>query len=244
MTEPNRPAPRWLHVYAVSVTVLLASVWIGAGRRQEERVRFTEIDVERINIVEPDGKLRMVLSNRPRSIGPVYKGEPFGYAGGNRPGIIFFNDEGSENGGLTFGGRRGADGKYAASSGFSFDQFDQDQVVFLQYNDQNGRRNMGLTVADRADVNLRDLVAQRDEILKMPEGPARTEALAKWQGPRDGVPLFAERVYVGRDREKSALVNLSDPSGRPRLRLQVDASGEPSLEFLDEQGNVVLRLPE
>ena len=41
--------------------------------------KFAEIDVERINIVEPDGKLRMVLSNRPRSIGPIYKGKPFGY---------------------------------------------------------------------------------------------------------------------------------------------------------------------
>jgi hypothetical protein len=244
MNDPNRPAPRWLHLYAVLVTALLASFWLGAGRPQEARAHFTEIDVERINIVEPDGKLRMVLSNRPRSIGPIYQGEPFGYPGGNRPGIIFFNDEGTENGGLTFAGRRGADGKYAASSGFSFDQFDQDQVVYLQYTDENGRRQMGLTVADRADVNIKDLVAQRDEILKMPEGAARAEALAKWQGPRNGVPLMAERVYIGRDRNKTAIVNLSDPSGKPRLRLQVNAAGEPSLEFLDEDGNVILRLPE
>lgn len=226
------------------MTALAASVWIGATRPQESRARFTEIDVERINIVEPDGKLRMVISNRPRSIGPVYKGEPFGYPGGGRPGIIFFNDEGTENGGLTFAGRRGADGKFAAASGFSFDQFDQDQVVYLQYNDENGRRNMGLTVADRADVDIHDLVTQRDAILKLPEGAARTEALMKLQAPRNGVPLFAQRVYVGRDTDKAALVNLCDPNGRPRLRLQVNAAGEPSLEFLDQDGNVVLRLPE
>ena len=75
-----------------------------------QRGKFTEIDVERVNIVEPDGKLRMVLSNRPRSIGPIYKGKPFGYEGGTRPGIIFFNDEGTENGGLTFEGKKDADG--------------------------------------------------------------------------------------------------------------------------------------
>jgi hypothetical protein len=51
----------------------------------------------------------MVIANRPRSIGPIYKGEPFGYRGGTRPGIIFFNDEGTENGGLTFTGSTCAD---------------------------------------------------------------------------------------------------------------------------------------
>src|SRR5262245_12197680 len=146
MEHPHHCTPRWLHLYALAMTALAGSAWIGASRTQESHPRFTEIDVERINVVESDGKLRMVISNRPRSIGPVYKGEPFGYAGGSRPGIIFFNDEGTENGGLTFAGRRGADGKFEAASGFSFDQFDQDQVVFLQYNDRNGRRNMGLTI--------------------------------------------------------------------------------------------------
>src|SRR5574342_688365 len=123
MENPSPRTPRWLHLYAFAMTALAASAWIGATRTQESHPRFTEIDVERINIVEPDGKLRMVLSNRPRSIGPIYKGEPFGYPGGGRPGIIFFNDEGTENGGLTFAGRRGADGKFQAASGFSFDQF-------------------------------------------------------------------------------------------------------------------------
>jgi|SoiMethySBSTD1v2_1073268.scaffolds.fasta_scaffold528698_2 hypothetical protein len=240
----TRP-PRLLQGYALFLTALLGPLGMAAYRQEaSERVHFKEIDVERINIVEPDGKLRMVLSNRPRSIGPIYKGQPFGYAGGGRPGIIFFNDEGTENGGLTFAGRKGEDGRYAASTGFSFDQFNSDQVLYLQYNDDNGRRNMGLTVADRADVDIHDLVLRRDEILKMPEGPARTQALLEWQQPRDGVPLFAERVYVGRDTSKAAVVHLCDPNGKPRLRLKVDASGEPSLEFLDEKGNVTARMPE
>ena len=114
---------KWLRAWAVISSVLLGVLLLGAFRQQKQR--FGEIDVERINVVEPDGKLRMVISNRPRSIGPIYKGEPFGYPGGTRPGIIFFNDEGTENGGLTFTGRTGPDGKYQASSHFSFDQFNQ-----------------------------------------------------------------------------------------------------------------------
>jgi len=192
MDNEIRRELRLLKVYATVITALLGTVSLAAFRQASQKQRFTEIDVERINIVEPDGKLRMVISNRPRSIGPIYKGKPFGYAGGSRPGIIFFNDEGTENGGLTFEGKRQPDGTFRAQSGFSFDQFNQDQVLYFQYNDNNGRRNMGLTIADRADVDIYDLVAERDSITKaIPEGPARTAALQKWAQPRNGVPLAA-----------------------------------------------------
>ena len=236
---------RMLKGYALVVTVLFGTISLTAFRQSTQKQRFTEIDVERINVVEKNGNLRMVIANRERSIGPIYKGKPFGYAGGSRPGIIFFNDEGTENGGLTFTGQRNPDGTFRASSGFSFDQFNQDQVLYLQYNDDNGRRNMGLTVADRADLDIYDLVAERDSIRRAhPEGPARTAAMQKWGEPRNGVPLFAQRVYVGRDASKAAIVNLSDRNGKTRIRLMVDSLGTPSLEFLDATGRVTSRLPD
>ena len=82
MDNEIRRELRLLKVYATGITVLLGTVSMAAFRQASQKQRFTEIDVERINIVEPDGKLRMVISNRPRSIGPIYKGKPFGYAGG------------------------------------------------------------------------------------------------------------------------------------------------------------------
>jgi hypothetical protein len=235
---------RLLKGYALLMTALLGAISLSAFRRASEPTKFEEINVERINVVEPDGKLRLVISNRARSIGPIYKGKPFGYPGGNRPGMIFFNDEGTENGGLTFNGRREADGKYQSSLGMSFDQFDQDQVVVLQYVDNNGTRRMGLTVGDRANRNIYDLVQARDSLMRMTDTVQRAAALRELMAPRDGVPLYAERVYVGRDRSKAAVINLSDPQGRPRLRLVVDSLGAPRLEFLDEGGQVTARLPE
>ncbi len=235
---------RILKGYAIVITVLLGTISVTAFRQSSQKQRFAEIDVERINVVEKNGNLRMVISNRERSIGPIYKGKPFGYPGGTRPGIIFFNDEGTENGGLTFSGQSNADGTYRSSSGLSFDQFNQDQVVYLQYADNNGRRNMGLTVADRIDLDIYDLVAERDSIMKVhPQGAARDSALQKWAQPRNGVPIAAERVYVGRDVRKAAVVNLSDRNGKPRIRLMVDSLGTPSLEFLDATGTVTSRLP-
>lgn len=239
---------RLLKAWAVTSSLLVVVLIVTAFRRPEatqQRARFAELDVERLNIVEPDGKLRMVLSNRPRSIGPIYKGKAFGYPGGSRPGIIFFNDEGTENGGLTFSGKSEPDGTYRASSGFSFDQFNQDQILYFQYDEANGRRRTGFTIADRASVDIHELVQERDSIMRaIPEGAPRDSALTRWAAPRNGVPLMAQRVYVGRDPARSAVINLSDPEGRPRLRLQVDSLGIATLQFLDASGQVTSQFPD
>jgi hypothetical protein len=234
---------RLLKGYALLTTALLGVFALLAFRRTGGREKFTEIDVERINVVEPNGNLRMVISNRPRSIGPIYKGKPFGYAGGGRPGIIFFNDEGTENGGLTFEGARHADGTYSAATHMSFDQFNQDQVLNLDYAEENGERRTGISIDDRASVDIHDMVAERDSILKIADTVARARAMQQWAGPRNGVPLAARRLFVGRDREKAAVVNLFDPQGRPRLRMIVDSLGAPSMQFLDEAGRVTARYP-
>ena len=244
MDAQTRRELRLLKGYALVVTTLLGALSMAAFTRAKRAEKFTEIDVERINIVEPDGRLRMVISNRPRSIGPIYKGQPFGYAGGARPGIIFFNDEGTENGGLTFTGKQNPDGSYEASTGMSFDQFNQDQILYFQYNERNGQRRTDFTIADRAPVDIKQMVDVRDSIMKIADTAARAAALRKWAEPRNGVPLFAPRVYIGRDRMRSAVINLSDPSGKTRLRLVVDSLGGASLQFLDEAGRVTAKYPQ
>jgi hypothetical protein len=235
---------RFLKRYAIITTTLMIAVSAMAFVRpalHEAREKFTEIDVERINIVEPDGKYRLVISNRPRSIGPIYKGQPFGYAGGGRPGLIFFNDEGTENGGLTFTGQRGPDGRYRASTHMSFDQFDQDQVLNLDYTDQNGRRLTGFSINDRADIDIYEWVKQRDTLVERfkTDTASINKAMTAWLAARSkGVPLNAQRMFVGRDPQKSAVLNLSDPNGKPRLRLVVDSLGAARIEFLDPSGKV------
>ncbi|MGH7583159.1 MAG: hypothetical protein ACREL5_08045 [Gemmatimonadales bacterium] len=234
---------RLLKTWAIGSTVLLIAVLVFLLRRNDAHRHFGEIDAERINIVEPNGNLRVVLANRPRSIGPVYKGKPFGYAGGGRPGIIFFNDEGTENGGITFEGKGRLDSSYDASTHMSFDQFDQDQVLNLDYSDENGVRRTGISIDDRANVDIHDMVAERDSIMKIADTVARATALQRWAAPRNGVPLAAHRVFVGRDPARAAVLNLSDADGRVRARLSVDSLGEPSLDFLDASGKVTMHLP-
>lgn len=231
----------YLKRYAIVSTIAFGALAVSALTPQQ-RARFDVIDVERINVLEPDGKYRMVISNRPRSIGPIYKGRPFGYPGGGRPGMIFFNDEGTENGGLTFTGMRDSTGKYRSSLHMSFDQYNQDQVLNLDYADENGVRRVGFSVDDRIDLDIYDLIMERDSIMKIADTTARRVALTKWRAPRNGVPLSARRVFVGRDRERAAVVNLSAPDGTTRLRMVVDSLGDARIEFLDDAGAVVRTL--
>jgi hypothetical protein len=236
---------RFLKRYAIVTTTLgVVGCAVAFRNAPADHEHFKEISVERINVMEPDGKYRMVISNRPRSIGPIYKGKPFGYEGGDRPGIIWFNDEGTENGGLGFGGRKDSLGRVTASTHMSFDQFNQDQVLNFDYTERRGRRLIGMSVHDRADVDIYDLVQERDSLLAIKDTAQRTAAIQRWATmPRNGIPLDAERVFVGRDYSKSAIVNLSDRNGKARLRMLVDSLGQGRIEFLDERGAVTRTIP-
>jgi|SRR5215510_824143 len=232
---------RFLKRYAVATTGLMLMMGVGAFVRPPRHEKFTEIDVERINVMEPDGKYRLVISNRPRSIGPIYKGKPFGYEGGGRPGLIFFNDEGTENGGLTFTGARDKDGRYQSLLHMSFDQFNQDQVLNLDYGDNNGRRTTGFSINDRADIDIYEWVMQRDSLVaKYKKDTASINRdMNAWLATRaKGVPLLAQRMFIGKDPAKNAILNLSDVKGRPRLRLVVDSLGAARIEFLSADGKV------
>lgn len=54
-------------------------------------------------------------------------------------GVIFYDDEGDECGGLVFGGRH-VDGGHSAGGALLFDQFKQDQVIGLVHEDNETRR--------------------------------------------------------------------------------------------------------
>ena len=70
VAEPILAETRALRVYAATITiVLLAAVLMGFS--QNQRTHFAEIDVERINVVEKDGRVRLVIANLERSPAPV-----------------------------------------------------------------------------------------------------------------------------------------------------------------------------
>ena len=143
-------AQRVLLIYSTVVsTALLCVVLIAAT--QPHTSDFDEIRVHRIKIVEPDGTLRMVISNKERLPPVIIKGEERPEMGEPRPqaGMIFYNDEGSENGGLIFGGRKNEKGEVIDSGGsLSFDKYGAGQIIQLAGVDDKENRFAGLGVND------------------------------------------------------------------------------------------------
>ncbi len=240
MNGTSRTQSRFLELYVLVSAPVMVVLSLAAFRAATQKPHFQEIDVERINIVEPTGKLRMVISNGARSPAQTMHGKTFG-PGGDRPGIIFYNDEGSENGGLGFFGRK-QNGKVEAVGSLTFDQFDQDQVVALQYEEEGGVRQQGLTIMDRPDIPLDSLMERHAAIRKMPDGPEKTRAMQQFVAMQGGHMYGAPRLFAGRGRDKAAVVALSDADGRARLRLSVDSAGHARLDFVDADGRVTYSL--
>src|ERR1700731_1607097 len=141
----------FIRVYLVISSLALVILTTAAFRQAAKPQNLGEITVERINVVDANGTLRLVIANKDRMHPGVMDGVTI-----DRPrpvaGLLFFHDEG-------------------------------------------------------------------DEV-----------------GPR--------RVFGGKNAGRAAHVSLSDASGRPRLTLTVDASGNSRIEFLDEDGKIIERIPQ
>src|SRR5437588_11144496 len=116
-----------LVLYSTAVTTLLAAFTLAgstAARGQDKGQQFDEIDVHRINVREPDGTLRMVISNHARLPGVIIRGKENPPVDRPYAGMLFYNDEGTENGGLVFGGHGTANGEVVdAGVNLSFDRY-------------------------------------------------------------------------------------------------------------------------
>jgi hypothetical protein len=232
---------RALRLYAFAITAAFGVLALAAFRRARSDARFDTITAERINVVEPDGTVRLVISGHARSPGQVMHGRRFAPDGERRAGLTFYNDRGDESGGLAVGGRRDR-GQVAAGAGLMFDQFEQDQVMALEYAEKGGRRQQGLTVLDRPEVPLDTLIARDEAIRRLPAGAARDSAVRRFVADQGGVAWGAPRLFAGRDRSRAAVVRLADKYGRSRLRLVVDSLGAAAVEFLNDSGRVTYRL--
>jgi len=228
---------RHLKVYAVVSTLLFSLLFVlGFSVASEDKTKFGEIDVERINVVEKTGKLDLVISNAERMPPAIVNGKAMKSEGSRSSGMLFYNGKGDESGGMGFGSETQKDGTFRASSQFMFDQYNQDQAVGILYSDNNGKRTAGLRVWDRADVPLDELYAKFGEL----KGAEREAAIKKLV---DQGMVGAGRVFVGKLPDKSASLVLSDTKGKPRLTVAVDADGNPKITFLDENGKATYTLP-
>lgn len=239
MRRSLRRELRLLRAHAVITSLLLVVFATAAFRQGSTSAKFDELTVGRINVVDANGALRLVLSNQDRMHPGVIDGRTIDR---QRPvaGLLFFNEAGDEVGGLTYTGRE-VNGAPRANAGIMFDQYKQDQTIGISYSEAGGRRTAGLQVWDRADSSLGDLVEKLNAANKITDAAEREKVLA---AIRAAAPPAPRRLFAGKLPDKSATIALSDASGKTRLTLTVDADGNPRIEFLDGDGKVVSRLPQ
>jgi len=229
----------WLRAYVVVSSLAIVVLSTAAFRQASTPKNLGEITVERINVVDANGTLRLVIANKDRMHPGVIDGVTI-----DRPrpvaGLIFFNDLGDEVGGLV---TRAANtgGKGEASASLTFDQLHQDQTIGLSYGETDGKRHAALQIWDRPDAHLGDLITRLNAANAIAD-PARRQAAVA--AARQSAPGGHTRVFVGKEDDRSASMALSDADGQPRLKLTVDAGGNPRIEFLDGKGTVVQRLPQ
>jgi len=230
----------FLRAWALASSLVLVVVAVAAFRQAGGSANPTEITVQRVNIVDANGTLRMVLAGKDRMHPGVMDGVTI-----ERPrpvaGMLFFNDEGDEVGGLTYTGTV-VEGRGRANAGIMFDQIKQDQTIGITYSESNGQRSAGLQVWDRSDtVRLSELITKLNAANRLPAGTERDRAIADI---RATAPPGPRRVFVGKTQDKASAIVLADAQGKPRITLMVDATGNPRIELLDEAGKVIARIPE
>src|SRR5690554_38198 len=120
---------RLLTAYSVMLTATLMAVLL-TGAAGAGRASFEELDVQRLNLREPDGTLRYVLASSARLPGAIIRGREYPHP---RPqaGMLFYNDEETELGGLVFAGGQDEDGVIRSGGSLTFDRYEQDQIVQL-----------------------------------------------------------------------------------------------------------------
>jgi len=228
-----------LRAYAIVNSSVLVVLATAAFRQGTTSQRFDEITVQRMNVADANGTLRLVIANKDRMHPGVMDGKVI-----DRPrpvaGLLFFNDEGDEVGGLTITGQV-RDGVRRANAGLMFDQLKQDQTIGLTYSEGNGQRTAGLQVWDRSDKPLSELIEQLNAANRIADATEREAAVRRI---REAAPAGPRRVFVGKTADRTASVSLADAAGKPRLTLTVDAAGNPRIEFLDENGKIVDRIPQ
>lgn len=229
---------RFLVIYSGVLTAVFAVSVLSGFVVAPKKTSLEELDVQRINVVEPDGTLRMVISDKARFPGLIVKGKDYPHP---RPqaGMLFYNDEGTENGGLVFSGHKDKNGRIVDSGGsLTFDKYDQDQLVQLIGAHDSDGHEAGLIVSDRPDRPILQDLQEFSKIDAMP--PAERDKLMKERGK--SAYYGPNRIVVARGDDGVAKISLRDALGRSRIVIGVAEDGTSSLKFLDADGKVLNEL--
>jgi hypothetical protein len=234
------PSSRFLVIYSGVLTIAFCAVVLG-GAAMVRNQTFGIITARRINIVEPDGTVRLTISNRANFPGAWNRNKEY-----PRPdrreaaGMLFMSEEGSEQGGFIWGASQLPDGTIQNHAHLSFDQYEENQIFAVDAGQEGKDKFSRITMVDQGDFPIAEKRKANEEIDRLP----RNEQDAAWGKFFAAHRHDVKRLALGRSPDGSVGLELRDPNGHVRIALVVQHTGEPTLQFLNEDGKVVRELTE
>ncbi|MFD2907547.1 hypothetical protein ACFSX9_02250 [Flavobacterium ardleyense] len=239
----------FLRAFAVATVVGMIYITTSAFKQNGNK-KFGEIDVERINVVEKDGTVKMVITNVEKfpNGNDKINNRPTNEDRKKRSGMLFFNEDGIECGGFIYDGEKNAKG-HSSGLSLTYDQYDGDQVMQLMTQDhqQGDKRFVSSTLAfnDRpskeSQIKTTAIMKELKELGKKdPKAMQLKQKEYEEQGLIDGVP----RVMLGKTRSQNNGLFLFDDKGQPKAMFYVDKENNAKLDFFDDKGNTIASFPE
>lgn len=236
----------FLRAFAFCLTTAIVMITT-LSFKTKKNTKFDTIDVKRINVVENDGTVKMLITNAENfpSEGDEINGEVY-HKRTKRPGMLFYTEDGKECGGLIYDGKKTEKG-HSSGLSLTFDQYDGDQVMqllTLDQSDGNKRYKAGrLVFNDRPDNSTREI---RDKLIKELKGikdrKKRNEKYKEYR--KKGLLGGATRVMLGQTRGKQNGLFLNDDKGKTRAKFIIDKDNTIKLMAYDEKGNIISTWPE
>jgi hypothetical protein len=221
--------------YAIASTLVFGIVILSSFGEKDKKETFDEITVKRINVIGEDQSLKLVISNKDRQHSGRMNGKDWPKRE-RKAGMIFFNDEGDECGGLIYGGAT-KDGKTNSGMSLTMDQYHEDQVIQILNAEyyENGKSNIerGISISDfPIGSNIEERNTKMKELEKIENADERKQKMREWMKQSGS----KKRLFIGRTRGNSSGLFLADTNGQPKMMIYIDDKGNPKIETFNEKG--------
>jgi hypothetical protein len=174
-------------------------------------VAFDTLTVQRINVVDADGRTRLVIANSARFPDAEVRGKVYHQRTiQDAAGFVYYDTKGQETGGLVL------------------TKFGTDEVANQTF-DYTYQPTDGIKMIKRESADGAHLEAGFEIFDRRPYQPGEIDST---QG--------VQRVALV-DEDHNAQLVISDVQGRQRIRIGVDATGTPSITMLNPDGKEVYR---
>jgi len=236
-----------LRTFTICTVAVITTLLLLAFKTKENQ-KFGTIDVERINIVESDGTVKMIITNVeefPNGTATV-NGREVTKDRKKRSGMLFFNEDGIECGGFIYDGAKDENG-HSSGLSLTYDQYDGDQVMQLKTIDfKKGEERMvssSLIFNDRTENLTQQEVTQVMQEIELIED--KKLRIQKYKEYADqGLIGATPRIVLGKTGSQNNGLFLFGENGETKAMFYVDRHNNVKLEVYDDEGKITNSWPE